>query len=239
MNRLAMANALVGDLPATSAAWQAGVIDSLKARTIAETSYLLPGELRGTIGGSGAAAGRGADGGPVAGPVGPGGADARPQRVPKRGMRPVARIGGWWCPRTGRACRRCGRCSRRRMPPRHISGCVSWLAGWAVKIHGGWTLGGLICSPTCSPTCSPGDAAQPPVAHWLRTAPATATITTPNTTTPNTTTPTRARPTRGWWSRRAPVRTAPTVSPTTPRVRLSGVMCASLAGSDQVNRWCR
>ncbi|HEX5346378.1 MAG TPA: DUF222 domain-containing protein [Pseudonocardiaceae bacterium] len=49
MNRLAMANALVEDLPATLAAWQAGVIDSLKARAIAETSYLLPGELRGPL----------------------------------------------------------------------------------------------------------------------------------------------------------------------------------------------
>jgi hypothetical protein len=31
MNRLAMAQALVKDLPATLAAWQAGVIDSLGA----------------------------------------------------------------------------------------------------------------------------------------------------------------------------------------------------------------
>ena len=49
MNRLAMAEALVADLPATLAAWQAGVIDSLKARAIAETSYLLPGKLRGAL----------------------------------------------------------------------------------------------------------------------------------------------------------------------------------------------
>ncbi|MGA9311164.1 MAG: DUF222 domain-containing protein [Pseudonocardiaceae bacterium] len=49
MNRLVMAEALVADLPATLAAWQAGVIDSLKARAIAETSYLLPGELRGPL----------------------------------------------------------------------------------------------------------------------------------------------------------------------------------------------
>ena len=49
MNRLVMAEALVADLPATLAAWQAGVIDSLKARAIAETSYLLPGELRGAL----------------------------------------------------------------------------------------------------------------------------------------------------------------------------------------------
>lgn len=49
MNRLVMAEALVADLPATLAAWQAGVIDSLKARAIAETSYLLPGKLRGAL----------------------------------------------------------------------------------------------------------------------------------------------------------------------------------------------
>ena len=49
MNRFAMAQALVENLPATLAAWQAGVVDSLKARAIAETSYLLPGELRGAL----------------------------------------------------------------------------------------------------------------------------------------------------------------------------------------------
>lgn len=82
---------------------------------------------------------------PGCGPGWPGRCWCSTRRVRGRGMGPVARIGGWWCPRTGRACRRCGRCSRRRMPPRRISGCVSWLAGWAAKIHGGWTLRILQC----------------------------------------------------------------------------------------------
>ena len=48
-NRLVMAEVLIADLPGTLAAWQAGTIDSLKARAITETSYLLPGELRGAL----------------------------------------------------------------------------------------------------------------------------------------------------------------------------------------------
>ena len=78
MNRFAMAQALAENLPATLAAWQAGVVDSLKARAIAETSYLLPGELRGASedrvlprAGEQTVA-------RFAGPAGPGGADARP-----------------------------------------------------------------------------------------------------------------------------------------------------------------
>ncbi len=49
MNRLVMAQAVVEELPATLAAWQGGVIDSLKARAIAETSYLLPCEQLGAL----------------------------------------------------------------------------------------------------------------------------------------------------------------------------------------------
>ncbi len=49
VNRLVMAQTLIDELPATLAAWQAGTIDSLKARAITETSYLLPGELRGAL----------------------------------------------------------------------------------------------------------------------------------------------------------------------------------------------
>jgi hypothetical protein len=49
VNRLVMAEVLIADLPGTLAAWQAGTIDSLKARAITETSYLLPGELRGAL----------------------------------------------------------------------------------------------------------------------------------------------------------------------------------------------
>ncbi len=49
VNRLVMAQTLVTELPATLAAWQAGTIDSLKARAITETSYLLAGELRGAL----------------------------------------------------------------------------------------------------------------------------------------------------------------------------------------------
>jgi hypothetical protein len=45
-NRLAMAETLVADLPGTLAAWKAGRIDSLKARAITETIYLLTPELR-------------------------------------------------------------------------------------------------------------------------------------------------------------------------------------------------
>jgi Domain of unknown function (DUF222) len=48
-NRLVMAEVLTADLPGTLAAWQAGTIDSLKARAITETSCLLPGELRGAL----------------------------------------------------------------------------------------------------------------------------------------------------------------------------------------------
>ncbi|MGH8921776.1 MAG: DUF222 domain-containing protein, partial [Actinomycetes bacterium] len=48
-NRLGMAQVLTADLPATLAAWQAGTIDSLKARAITETSCLLAGELRGAL----------------------------------------------------------------------------------------------------------------------------------------------------------------------------------------------
>ncbi len=47
--RLVMAQTLAADLPATLAAWEAGVIDSLKARAITETSYLLRPELRGAL----------------------------------------------------------------------------------------------------------------------------------------------------------------------------------------------
>ncbi|MGH3684306.1 MAG: DUF222 domain-containing protein [Pseudonocardiaceae bacterium] len=47
--RLVMAQTLVRDLPGTLAAWEAGVIDSLKARAITETAYLLPRELRGAL----------------------------------------------------------------------------------------------------------------------------------------------------------------------------------------------
>jgi Domain of unknown function (DUF222)/HNH endonuclease len=43
-NRLVMAEVLTADLPGTLAAWEAGVIDALKARAITETSYLLPPE---------------------------------------------------------------------------------------------------------------------------------------------------------------------------------------------------
>ncbi len=48
-NRLVMAETLIADLPGTLAAWQAGTIDSLKARAITETSYLLPREQRGAL----------------------------------------------------------------------------------------------------------------------------------------------------------------------------------------------
>ncbi|MGH3570899.1 MAG: DUF222 domain-containing protein [Pseudonocardiaceae bacterium] len=47
--RLVMAQTLVGELPGTLAAWEAGAIDSLKARAITETSYLLPEAQRGTL----------------------------------------------------------------------------------------------------------------------------------------------------------------------------------------------
>ncbi len=47
--RLVMAQTLVEELPGTLAAWEAGVIDSLKARAITETSYLLPGEQRSAL----------------------------------------------------------------------------------------------------------------------------------------------------------------------------------------------
>jgi hypothetical protein len=47
--RLVMAKTVVGDLPNTLAAWEAGVIDSLKARAITETSYLLAPALRGAL----------------------------------------------------------------------------------------------------------------------------------------------------------------------------------------------
>ncbi len=49
VRRLVMANTLAADLPATLAAWEAGVIDTLKARAITETSYLLPREARGAL----------------------------------------------------------------------------------------------------------------------------------------------------------------------------------------------
>ena len=45
-NRLVMAETLAAELPGTLAAWEAGVIDVLKARAITETSYLLPPEKR-------------------------------------------------------------------------------------------------------------------------------------------------------------------------------------------------
>jgi hypothetical protein len=47
--RLVMAETLVADLPGTLTAWQAGTIDTLKARAITETSYLLPREQRGAL----------------------------------------------------------------------------------------------------------------------------------------------------------------------------------------------
>jgi len=47
--RLVMAEILVVDLPGTLSAWQAGTIDTLKARAITETSYLLPREQRGAL----------------------------------------------------------------------------------------------------------------------------------------------------------------------------------------------
>jgi len=47
--RLVMAQTLVADLPGTLAAWQAGTIDTLKARAITEASYLLPREQRGAL----------------------------------------------------------------------------------------------------------------------------------------------------------------------------------------------
>ncbi|MDQ4093956.1 MAG: HNH endonuclease [Actinomycetota bacterium] len=48
-NRLVMAEALTVDLPGTLAAWETGVLDTLKARAITETSYLLPPEKRGAL----------------------------------------------------------------------------------------------------------------------------------------------------------------------------------------------
>jgi hypothetical protein len=47
--RLVMAETLATDLPGTLAAWQAGTIDTRKARAITETSYLLVPELRGVL----------------------------------------------------------------------------------------------------------------------------------------------------------------------------------------------
>jgi hypothetical protein len=47
--RLVMSQTLVADLPGTLAAWQAGAIDTLKARAITEASYLLPREQRGAL----------------------------------------------------------------------------------------------------------------------------------------------------------------------------------------------
>jgi hypothetical protein len=47
--RLMMAQTLVEELPGTLAAWEAGVIDSLKARAITETSYLLPAKQRSAL----------------------------------------------------------------------------------------------------------------------------------------------------------------------------------------------
>ncbi len=47
--RLVMAQTLVADLPATLAAWEAGTIDVLKARAIAEAAYLLTPRLRGAL----------------------------------------------------------------------------------------------------------------------------------------------------------------------------------------------
>jgi hypothetical protein len=45
-NRVAMAGVLAAELPATLAAWQAGIIDTRKAQAITETSYVLSGEQR-------------------------------------------------------------------------------------------------------------------------------------------------------------------------------------------------
>jgi hypothetical protein len=47
--RLVMAQTLVEELPATLAAWETGVIDSLKARAITETAYLLPAQQRSAL----------------------------------------------------------------------------------------------------------------------------------------------------------------------------------------------
>ncbi|HEX2301105.1 MAG TPA: DUF222 domain-containing protein, partial [Pseudonocardiaceae bacterium] len=47
--RLTMAETLVADLPGTLAAWETGVIDTLKARAITEASYLLPQEQRAAL----------------------------------------------------------------------------------------------------------------------------------------------------------------------------------------------
>ncbi|HEX5348162.1 MAG TPA: DUF222 domain-containing protein [Pseudonocardiaceae bacterium] len=47
--RLMMAQTLVEELPGTLAAWEAGAIDSLKARAITETSYLLPAKQRSAL----------------------------------------------------------------------------------------------------------------------------------------------------------------------------------------------
>ncbi|MFY9807663.1 MAG: hypothetical protein WAK86_10420 [Pseudonocardiaceae bacterium] len=44
--RLVMAQTLVDDLPGALALWEAGAIDSLKAKAITEASYLLAPELR-------------------------------------------------------------------------------------------------------------------------------------------------------------------------------------------------
>ncbi|MGH3721527.1 MAG: DUF222 domain-containing protein [Pseudonocardiaceae bacterium] len=49
INRLVLAQTMVEDLPRTLAAWQAGVIDSLKARAITEAGYPLPREQRAAL----------------------------------------------------------------------------------------------------------------------------------------------------------------------------------------------
>lgn len=222
MNRLAMAEALVADLPATLAAWQAGVIDSLKARAIAETSYLLPGELRGAL---------------------------EDRVLPRAGEQTVARLRARLAravlvldPEGAHARHEARRKDRRVVVSPDGEGMSSlWALLSAPDATAAYQrlcqlarglgsddprgmdarradlltdlLTGRCCAATGSP---PRDCAGDCDHHDADPHDAD----------------------QGSGDRSAPVRMAPTVS-LTPRVRLSGVMCAALAASDQVNRWCR
>ena len=122
--RLVMAQTLVEELPGTLAAWQAGVIDSLKVRAITENSYLLPGERRSalearvlpragtqTIAQLRAALTR------AMLALDPEGAAARHQRRRQDRRVVVSPTGKAWHP--------CGRCCRLRMPPPPTSGSAT------------------------------------------------------------------------------------------------------------------
>ena len=148
--RIGLARRLLATLPDTHALWEAGRIDTAKARAIDDATVVLLRRTRPGGGGAGAAEGAGADPGPAQGGARPGGDRRRPggRRASGTG-RPAGTGGSWSPPRpTG------WRTLWAMLTAPDAAGAFTWLTRLARGLGADDPRRWTPAAPTSSPPCS-------------------------------------------------------------------------------------